>query len=505
MAGNLAGFFQLLDILSHNNGGIDQVLTFNYWTSSRVIPDTINEFPFFSYLQGDVHAHMIAITFQLTVILLLLNLIRSAKLEWDNLFVTGLAIGFLYPLNTWDYPVYLFVSLAVIAFNLHLSDNNSHLEKSKKYIKYILPIFFITVLSYSLYLPYHFSNKLDKMVSLVPHGRTSLIFYLVVYGLFLFLIYTFILRNTRNLNTHIFKFSLILLSIAALITIFEVKLFILNDVKNPKTSEFELLILLIPLLILSVHSIFKEKDRNNVFILILIFTGVLTSLFCEFFYIQDALGSGNPAFIRLNTVFKMYIQNWVIWSVCAGYIIFKFRDYFTLKNGWSYFALFLIFMVSVYPVFATIGKSGDFKGIPSLNGEDYLKKEHASEYTAILWLRNISGQPVVLQAPGELYNWNTYITAFTGLPTVIGWAGHELNWRYPNRTEIDSRWSDVTMIYTSSDLEKVDALIKKYNIKYIYFGEAEIKRYGSGRFFDSHPERFERVFEQGEVEVYKII
>ena len=77
-------------------------------------------------------------------------------------------------------------------------------------------------------------------------------------------------------------------------------------------NEFELLVLMIPLLVLSVLSILKEKDKNNIFIIILIIMGVLTSLFCQFFYIQDALGSGNSAFIRLNTIFKLYLQNWVI-------------------------------------------------------------------------------------------------------------------------------------------------------------------------------------------------
>jgi uncharacterized membrane protein len=70
------------------------ILSFSYWTSSRVIPDTINEFPFFSFLQGDVHAHMISITFQLLVIILLLNINRSSDLDLISILIVGLAIGF---------------------------------------------------------------------------------------------------------------------------------------------------------------------------------------------------------------------------------------------------------------------------------------------------------------------------------------------------------------------------------------------------------------------------
>ncbi|MDL5502187.1 MAG: hypothetical protein QSU88_03125, partial [Candidatus Methanoperedens sp.] len=81
-----------------------------------------------------------------------------------------------------------------------------------------------------------------------------------------------------------------------------------------------------------------------------------------------------------------------------------------------------------------------------------------------MWFRNITGQPVILQAPGELYEWNTAITTFTGLPTVIGWAGHELNWRFPKRSEIDMRWSDVDKIYRSVDITEVSGLLRKYNV-----------------------------------------
>ncbi|VVB52980.1 Uncharacterised protein [uncultured archaeon] len=503
IAGNLVGFFQLADIFRKENA-LNNMLSFNYWTSSRVIPDTINEFPYFSFLQGDLHPHMISITFQLLVILLLLNIMKSNSIDWRSILVLGLSVGFLYPLNTWDYPVYLILAIMVIGCNQIFIYSKNHRIKMKFYLISFASIAAMAAASYLLYLPYHLSYKIDKTISLVPSGRTSLIFYMAVYGLFLFLIYTFVLRNTWNFNKNIFKLSLILPGIAALITLFEARQFIFNIATNPKTNDYELLILLIPLLVLSVLSILKEKDKNNVFILILILTGVFTSLFCEFFYIQDALGSGNPIYIRLNTVFKMYLQNWVIWGICAGYIVFCLRDYFNSKKAWGIAAVALILLVSIYPVFATIGKSGSFRGVPELDGMAYVKKEHPQDYQAILWFRNITGQPVILQAPGELYEWNTAITTFTGLPTVIGWAGHELNWRFPKRSEIDLRWSDVDKIYTSGDITEVDGLLRKYNVSYVYFGEAEAERFRNPGLFEGHPEVFEKVFEYGDVRVFKL-
>ncbi|PWB49639.1 MAG: hypothetical protein C3F06_13790 [Candidatus Methanoperedenaceae archaeon] len=487
IAGNLVGFFQLMDIFRKENA-INNMLSFNYWTSSRVIPDTINEFPFFSFLQGDLHAHMISITFQLLVILLLLNIMKSNTFGLEQILVMALSIGFLYPLNTWDYPVYLILAILVVAYRI----------RKKDYLTSFVSIAAMAAASYLLYLPYHLSYKIDKMILFVPSGRTSLIFYLAIYGLFLFLIYTFVLYKNK------FKLSFILLIIAALITIFEVKLFIFDGVTNPKINEFELLILLIPLLVLSVISIFKEKDRNNAFILILIITGIFPSLFCEFLYIQDALGSGNSLFIRLNTVFKMYLQNWILWGVCAGYIVFLYRDRFATKKAWGVVAVLLILFVSIFPVLATIGKSGGFSGIPELDGGAYMKKEHPQDYEAILWFVNLTGNPVILQAPGELYQYNTAITTFSGLPTVIGWAGHELNWRFPKRSEIDMRWSDVGKIYTSGDVTEAGRLLKKYNVSYVYFGEAEAKRFGNPGLFEEHPEMFEKVFEYGDVRVFRV-
>lgn len=509
LAGNLVGFFQLVDTLFIQKGGMNGAFSFNYWTSSRVIPNTINEFPFFSFLQGDVHAHMISITFQLLIILLLLNMMKSGAPDAASIFILGLSIGFLYPLNTWDYPVYLFLAVFVLVAHFIIT-NKLSLISVKSSVKLIAAIGATAAFSYLLYLPYHASYKVDKTISFVDSGRTSLISYLAIYGVFIYLLYSFVMLNHKksNLKPGYYNLSLILLSVTAsaviLISAIELKSFILDNAGNPKINELELLVLLVPLLILSAISIIREKDKNRVFVLILIITGIFISLFCEFLYIKDALGSGNPEYVRLNTVFKLYLQNWVLWGASAGAIVFYFRENFTGGKVWSIIAIILILMISIYPVFATIGKSVGFGGKSTLDGEAYVSREHPQDYEAVLWFRNISGQPVVLQAPGDLYQWNTYVTAFTGLPTVIGWAGHEKNWRYPYGYEVDSRWSDAGTIYTSLIPDDVDALLQKYNVSYIYFGDAEIRKYSSPKLFEAHPERFERVFEYGDVVVYKV-
>ncbi len=483
VAGNLVGFAQVMDILLKEDM-LNNIFAFNYWTSSRVIPNTVNEFPFFTFLQGDVHAHMFSITFQLLILLLLLNIFKSG-IELFSLFILGLSIGFLYPLNTWDYPVYLFLSIFVIAAGVFMPQGFTLSNLTKTDLAKLTSIVPLALLSYLLYLPYHLSYKLERVISIVPPGsRTSIVFYFAVYGLFLFLIIRFAFSGFRKYK----------LKPEHLITPFFVLLMLSIVLK------FDLLFLLIPILFLSLMSLLKENDRNHAFVFILVITGILISLFCELFYIKDALGTANPDYIRFNTVFKFYMQNWILWGISAGTILFHFRGSFTKRKSWGMIAVILIIMVSVYPIFATIGKSGGFGGEQTLNGESYIKKEHPQDYMAILWFRNISGQPVVLQAPGELYQWNSGITAFTGLPTVIGWGGHEINWR-TDPSEINRRWNDVGRIYSSTDINEVKTLLKKYNISYIYFGEAEAKKY-SPMLFESNPDHFVKVFEYGDVVVF---
>ena len=114
---------------------------FWWWQASRVIRDytpwgapqeVIDEFPAFSFILGDMHPHVLALPFSLLALSLALNLYRRVTLgcegknRWDlnflhwrwnvsfplgfwELLVYGLCLGGLGFLNTWDFPIYLFV------------------------------------------------------------------------------------------------------------------------------------------------------------------------------------------------------------------------------------------------------------------------------------------------------------------------------------------------------------------------------------------------------------
>ena len=113
-----------------------------WWRASRVVQDydlagvwreVIDEFPFFSFLLGDLHPHVLVIPFALLAIGLSLNLYlggAQGKTHWlwidlgmnrETFWSAVLIIGGLAFLNTWDFPMYVVLfSLVYVGHQLIL-------------------------------------------------------------------------------------------------------------------------------------------------------------------------------------------------------------------------------------------------------------------------------------------------------------------------------------------------------------------------------------------------
>lgn len=79
-----------------------------YWTATRIIPETINEFPFFTFVYADLHAHLMSLPFTLVGLGLAAHIFfLKARLRWYDLGIIALVLGALRAINTWDYPTYL--------------------------------------------------------------------------------------------------------------------------------------------------------------------------------------------------------------------------------------------------------------------------------------------------------------------------------------------------------------------------------------------------------------
>jgi uncharacterized membrane protein len=59
---------------------------------------------------------------------------------------------------------------------------------------------------------------------------------------------------------------------------------------------------------------------------------------------------------------------------------------------------------------------------------------------------------------------------------VLGWPGHELQWR-GGVEEIGSRESDIRELYSTDNWITAKNILDKYNLRYIFIGEIEKNTY----------------------------
>jgi uncharacterized membrane protein len=146
---------------------------------------------------------------------------------------------------------------------------------------------------------------------------------------------------------------------------------------------------------------------------------------------------------------------------------------------WRAAAVVLLACGFVYTTLAPLSKTGNFAGPPTLDGLAWLERRNPHERAAIAWLAEQPGTPVVLEASGGEYSDFNRASAFTGLPSVLGWAGHEYQWR-GSTPEPAVRKADIDTIYRTLDSATAERLLQKYNVRYVYVGDPERQTYGGG-------------------------
>lgn len=500
--GNIQGLIELKITYFDNNA----FFMGYYWSSSRVIPYTINEFPYFSFIHGDLHSHMLAIPFQLLILTFLLNIYfrKNEAKAFENgiaFIIFSVALGFLFPSNSWDFPVYFGLACAVIFifyYGIYLRNKNL-LGNSTRFFGTIALIILFSLL---FYLPFylHFKPQAAGGFALLEPGlRTIVEHFLILFGLFLFLIYSFLVTRLNSMEK---MAGLILwVGLSALLS---------------KVLEIPLILVLSPLFVLAAFSFLKDLPyRTSVgFVSLLTAAAAFLALFCEVIYLDDPI-SGD--FARMNTVFKFYMHVWLFLALAACYSYYELNQHYkiwawtgfsldgTANKLWAVALIVLVISCTVFPVVATYTRIEDMKADPSLDGMDYIKKLDRGDYNAIKWMQeNISGSPVILEASNDngSYTYVSRVSANTGLPTVIGWSRHERFWGRDPQI-IKTRLEDVHTIYTTGSIKKSLELMDKYNVSYVYIGQLERQMYyiRADKFRDEN--YFEPVY-QGSVEIYKI-
>jgi len=211
------------------------------------------------------------------------------------------------------------------------------------------------------------------------------------------------------------------------------------------------------------------------FVFLLIFTGLALTLVVEFIYLRDSFN------LRMNTVFKFYYQAWVMLGCASAYAVWWLLNRLEGRVGRSLAAggaLLVIVLGLVYTVMGIHSRANGFSGDFNLDGASNIARAHPEDWSAIQWLNENAvpaadgSAPVILEAPGESYDYEGRISAFSGYPAVLGWAVHESQWR-GDYEEQGKRQPDIATIYTTSDGEAMLALLRKWNVRYVILGNVE--------------------------------
>ncbi len=419
---------------------------FYWWDSSRAITNTITEFPFFSFLLGDLHPHFTSIPW-LYLTLFFVILVYQSKYTWTRFqlccfyFCFALSIGAHYPLNPWQLPlVALMVSMV-----LH--------KKPKMVVM-------LGLMALVLYLPFWLSFARPQATSglvYIPRKDRSSWFEFCLHWapfLYFFFISAFIeFKRKKDFNMRHW-FWLLCFTLLAWLWV------------GPAWS---VLVLLSGVLILT-----KVMDLSSLEgQLYLLF--VLLLAFCELYSVDFTYGEN---FIRINTVFKFYMLAWWLVSLLLPLVMDKVGFFSGSKSMMSLLALAASLSL-VYPVRAVLQRGAfQVSFFPSLDGMKTWDVDFPGEREAIEWIRKSTRkEDVFFEVYGDGYMRFARVSTFSGRPSVMGWLNHEQIWRSDGFYKSKSRIDDIEALYTNPSTQSLQAFFEKYNVKYVFVGEMEKSRY----------------------------
>ena len=444
-----------------------------FWIPSRVVPDGITEFPFFTFILGDLHPHLVAMPFQMLVLALLLEMYTEKKFIENKLMLVflPLSLGFLIPLNSWDYIIYAMLMLGIILIPLR-----REIGIRKSLIYSCTLILSSLVLYLPFFLAFHPAALEGGGIELVTGGRTPIYSLVAMFGFFFFLLFSWLL-------------------------FFSVQTLKRSSIENFFGKAF----------------FFKERFF---FVYLLIFFALVAILIPELVYFNTGFST---AFDRGNMIFKFYLQAWLLLGLASAFVFCLLNERIE-KTNWRvvFFAFVTVLLIisalySVLAVNSWTGSSISASAVPTLDGLSYMneREDYKGEYQAIEWLNANVRDAVILEAVGDNVNvaWRAdysrpgRISASTGLQTVIGWwFSHESIMRPEEQKEIERRVNDVQLIYTTENVSLARALLNKYDVGYVYVGWLERELYdGNGLAkFESNCFDFENVFSTAEVRIYRV-
>jgi len=508
-----------------------------YWIPSRAIPgEPITEFPFFTFLYGDPHAHLFALPMTFSALCWSLSLMgnhNNGKIGWSILlkvFFGALIVGSLRAINSWDWPLQLLLgSFALIYF---IIQNRTKLTGLLEWLPVdarafslcaLLSALFIA-LNFVLYLPFIQNyGQAYASIALWSGSTTPIRSYLTHWGVQLFFIASWLfwsifdwLKNTRVSEMQKWKpYSAWIFSVLVVILIIS-GVYLVRGVS--------IILIAVPLILLCGWMfIFSKRSGSDLIVAGMVILGLAMTIFVEIFVLRGDIG-------RMNTVFKFYLQAWSLLSFAAAYAFvsmsmkaFNAKIYKSIHSSWMAIGYLLLFFAFLYPLTATLDKITDrmnSNNSMTLDGMDYMatatyqlgdRAIHLSgDYEAIRWMQeNIQGSPVIIEAQDTEYRWGSRFSIYTGLPGVVGWNWHQRQQRAINPWEwVWERVEDVKKFYETENIDEARGILNKYHVKYIVVGNLERALYpepGLKKLSQYAGSLWESVYCSQETEIYKVI
>ena len=415
------------------------------------VPDkTIHEFPCYSFVLGDLHAHVVNIMF----VLLLLGLLYAwtqkvrnttpsveklgAKKFWmqqllmPHILAAAMLLGMFHWTNYWDFVIYYVVTGGTVLFM-----NIICLKGDIKRIIAVTAAQAVEIFAVATVIILPFTLQFTTMVQGVR------------------------LAQNHSLPHHL----LILWGLPTILTLVFVISLIVGKLKRLNHK--------------SLYRLMKAIRTPDLFAVIMGLCAIGLVAIPELVYVRDIYENGNA---RANTMFKLTYQAYIMFGMTMAYVIFRLlfvnRRKILKAVGVIGLALLLwtcgYFGKSVDSWFGQVLDPSQYKG---LNATAFLETDYAEDVGAIRWLKeNIEGSPVVLEANGDSYSEYERVSAMTGLPTVMGWYVHEWLWRN-DVADLNAKADEIETIYTSTNAAEVQMLVEKYDISYIFVGSCEREKY----------------------------
>jgi YYY domain-containing protein len=503
-----------------------------YWNPSRAIPGSpITEFPFFTFLYADLHAHMMALPVTVLALVWALAILRG-RWQWNGLqfaasfLLGGLAIGALRPTNTWDMPAFLALGIIAVVYSaLRYSDPLPGMMKNipawvKRAAVALFSAALLAGLAMLLYHPFAqwYEQGYSSIGILEIDERTPFWSYLTHWGLFLFVIVSWMfwetwdwldntpLSQARKYGGWIKGFLIsLLVAVAALLML-----------------RVEIAWLVLPVAAWAAALILRPNQPDGKrAVLFLVGSGLFLTLMVEVVVLRGDI-------TRMNTVFKFYLQAWTMLSLAAAaglvWLLPAVRSNWRAgwRSGWQITLVGLVFGSALFPLLAGTDKIRDrmaHQAPNTLDGMAYMAYstyhdfgqplDLSEDYRAIIWMQeNVEGSPVIVEGHASEYRWGSRYTIYTGLPGVVGWNWHQRQQRGVVSTIwVTDRVQQVGEFYETVDPVVAQSFLQMFNVRYIIVGQYERAMYGPLgliKFEEWNGRLWDEVYRDGATVIYRV-